>query len=187
MATATLLTLDQYFDLPDAAGLSYELIDGRVIEMSKPTFGHNAIGMRTGHLLTVVCERSFPDLMVSGDTNFILGPGTVQAPDVVLLRRSVLESAGVYRGALQCAPDLAVEIVSPNESSADLDDKVGNYLNAGTSTVWVIWPRRRHALVYHRDGSVQHVLPGQLLEAPELLPGTGISLDEVFARVVEPK
>jgi Uma2 family endonuclease len=187
MAAAALVTLDEYFDLPDKPGISCELIDGRLIEMAKPTFGHNAMGASFVYLLKIVCKRSFPDILISTDTEFILGSGTIQAPDVVLLRRSVYETATVYRGALRRAPDLAVEIVSPSESAADLDDKVANYLEAGTSTVWVIWPRRRHALAYHRGGTVQHVSAGQMLEAPEILPGGGIPLDEVFAESVDPR
>jgi len=81
---------------------------------------------------------------------------------------------------MRCSPDLAVEIVSPNEVPANLDDKVGNYLASGTKTVWVLWPRRRHALAYHRDDSVQHVMAGQFLEAPEAVPGARVPIDEIL-------
>ena len=178
--TDTLLTLDEYFEIPDRPGVDFEMLNGKVVEMAKPSFEHNRIMARCMHVLIVLCESRFPSLLVSGDTEFALSPGTVQAPDVVLLDQPTFETAGRVRGALQCAPALAVEIVSPHETSAHVDDKVGNYLEAGTQTVWVIWPRRRHALAYHRDGSVQHVIAGQFLEAPGVLPGARIPLDEIL-------
>ncbi|MFN0102335.1 MAG: Uma2 family endonuclease [Bryobacteraceae bacterium] len=176
----TLLTLDDYFDLPERPGVDVEMLDGKVVEMAKPSFEHNEMMIRCAHVLTVLCKSRFPNLRVSGDTEFVLNAGTVQAPDVVLLDQPAFETAGRYRGALQCAPALAVEIVSPHDTSAHVDDKVGNYLEAGAKTVWVLWPRRRHALAYHRDGSVQHVVAGQFLEAPEVLPGARIPLDEIL-------
>jgi Uma2 family endonuclease len=182
MTSEALFTLDQYFDVPDEPFAWHELLDGRLVELPKLYPIEQALLLpRLVRSLVNLCDRSFPGLLVTGRTGFILAQQTVQGPDMALVRRSVLEAAEVYRGALKCAPDLAVEIVFPTEASADLDDKVANYLAAGTSTVWVLWPRRRHALVYHRNGSVQHVTSGQLLEAPEILPGAGIPLDDVFA------
>ena len=176
----TLLTLDDYFDLPERPGVDFEMLDGKVVEMATPSFVHNEIMGRCMRALIVLSENRFPNLRVSGHTSFVLNAGTVQAPDVVLLDRQSLETAESYRGALRCAPDLAIEIISPHETSAHVDDKVGNYLEAGTKTVWVLWPRRRHALAYHRDGSIQHVMAGQFLEAPEVLPGARIPLDEIL-------
>ena len=83
----------------------------------------------------------------------------------MLLERQPLERAERHRGALLCSPTLAVEVV---------------YLAAGTKTVWVLWPQRRQALAYHRDGSVQHVMAGQFLEAPEVLPGARVPIDEIL-------
>ena len=181
MTTETpLITLDEYFELPERPGVAFEMLNGKVVEMARPSFEHNRIMARCMHVLVTLCESRFPSLLVSGDTEFVLSPGTVQAPDVVLLDQLAFDTAGRFRGALQCAPVLAVEIVSPHETSANVDDKVGNYLEAGTKTVWVLWPRRRHALAYHLDGSVQHVTAGQCLEAPAVLPGARIPLDDIL-------
>ena len=138
---------------------------------------------RCASVLIPLCDSRFPELALSGNTEFVLSERTVQAPEVVLLDQRTLATAERYRDALRCAPDLAVEIVSPHETSANVDDKAGNYLDAGTKTVWVLWPRRRHALAYHRDGSVQHVMAGQFLEAPEVLPDARIPLDEILLPV----
>lgn len=181
--TETLLTLDEYFDLPDEPGKVHELVGGRLIEMAKPTFEHNEVMAEGIVLLRLLCRERFPKLRVSADTEFVLNSGAVQAPDIVLLDQGKLAAAARYRGALKCAPDLAVEIVSRNESAEDLDEKVHSYLESGTKTVWVLWPRRRHAFAYHSDGSVQHVVAGEFLEAPGVLPGAKISLDEIFAPV----
>ena len=92
-------------------------------------------------------------------------------------------SAERYRGALRCVRSLAVEIVSPSESSTDLDDKIAAYLDNGTKTVWVIWPKRRHAMLYHSDSAAIHVRISEYLESPELIPGVRILLDRLFAQL----
>mgnify|MGYP000243175977 CR=1 FL=1 len=175
-----MLTLDEYFDVPGKPFIDFEMLDGKLVEMEKPGFKHNEILVRCAHVLIPLCENRFPSLAVSGNTEFVLSERTVQAPEAVLLDQRRLASAERYRDALRCAPDLPVEIVSPHETSANVDDKIGNYLEAGTKTFWVLWPRRRHALAYHRDGSVQHVMAGQFLEAPEVLPGARVTLDEIL-------
>ena len=180
MQTETLLTIDEYFDLPDKPGVFYELLQGRLIEMPAPTVGHGAIQTRTGGVLDRICQERFPDLFVASHAGFLLAPDTVQAPDVCVLRWSVYETAEVYRGAVKGAPELAVEIVSSSESAADLDDKVAAYLAAGTKTVWVMWPKRRHVTVHHRSGEVKDAALGDFAEAPEVLPGIKIAVESLF-------
>jgi Uma2 family endonuclease len=82
----------------------------------------------------------------------------------------------MYRGA----PDLALEVVSESESAADLRAKVRDYLEAGSKAVWLLYPDLRVVAVYTSHG-VMELFSGQVLEAPEILPGFRASVDEFFA------
>ena len=54
------------------------------------------------------------------------------------------------------------------------------YLAAGSSTVWVVWPRNQHVLVHHRNGDVRKAHVSGFLEAPEVLPGASIPVASIF-------
>src|SRR5216684_2130840 len=51
-------------------------------------------------------------------------PDTVRAPAVAFLRRERVEATGRERGYWPGAPDLAVEVISPNDLSTEVDEKV---------------------------------------------------------------
>ena len=142
--------------------------------MSSPQFEHGAVQGTIAHVVLALIERSFPGLLLATHTGFVLSPETVQAPDVLVIDRESYRAMELKGGALVGAPGLAVEIVSPSESAQDLDEKVEAYLAAGTKTVWAVFPRTRHALVYHHTGEVRNAAPSGYLDAPEVLPGASI-------------
>ena len=56
-------------------------------------------------------------------------------------------------GYSSIAPDLAVEVISPNDLAKDLDEKLEDYLRAGVKLIWVINPETRTLQVYYPDGT----------------------------------
>ena len=180
MATQTLLTPDQFLELPDQEGLRRELDEGRVIEMPAASFLHGVLQTRLATPLQLWTERTGADFYVAQNVGFLLETATVRIPDVCLVRKSSFASLERVRGALRGAPDLAIEIVSEHESAADLDRKIHQYLKAGAAAVWAVYPETRHVLGYRRSGEARQIGPGQFLEEPELLPSLRLPLDDVF-------
>ena len=176
----TLLTLEEFLDLPDQPGSAHELLNGRLIEMSAPQFEHGAVQTMMAFELMALARTSFPQLLVATHTGFVLNSGTVQAPDVLAIGRDSYRAMETKGGALVGAPDLAIEIVPPNESAQDLDDKVEAHLAAGTKAVWVVWPRTRHVLVCHQNREVRNAGYGGSLDAPDVLPGASIPVSSIF-------
>ena len=84
------------------------------------------------------------------------------------------------QGWLEVAPDLAVEVVSPNDSSSDVTDKVGAYLNAGVRLVWVVYPRKRQVHVHQPGGDVRIVFGDGALDGEQVLPGFRLPLAELW-------
>ena len=184
MATQTLLTFEQFMDLPDQEGVwLFELDEGTLIEMSYPIFSHGAIQANAAGELRNHLQQTSADFLLSLNAHFRLGPATVRAPDVCLVRRSSYEAMKVVRGALVGTPDLAVEVVSPSDTAVDIDRKVAQYLQAGATAVWVFYPETRHVMIYRRSGETRMVSSGQTLDDPELLPGFSVPVDEFFAGV----
>ena len=74
---------------------------------------------------------------------------------------------------------LAIEIISPSETAADIAHKVGQYLRAG-AVVWVVYPKDRAVHVFESK-SARILEAEDLLEAPTLLPGFSVRVSELFA------
>ena len=181
MATQTLLTFDQYAELPKQEGRRYELDDGMLIEMPGVNSNHGSIQAHLCALLIGAAGQTRAPLKVMVDVAFILSPATERVPDVSVIQKSRLDSMEYYRGAYRGAPDLAIEVVSQHDSALDLDRKVAQYISAGTTAVWVVYPETRHILIHRANGDLRNIRGEQKLEEPGLLPGFSVSLDQVFA------
>lgn len=178
MATRTLISLEEYEALPETEnGVEYELSNGELIVLASPTLFHNR--MRDDILVRFrIFLREHPKLgEVTSETDFRLAPNTVRRPDVAFIGAAKLASVDP-RKRLEFAPDLAIEVASPND---DLPRKIQDCLAVGTR-VWALYPDARVARI-HRPG--QHALVrdadgGDSLEDAELLPGLKIPLAEIF-------
>jgi Uma2 family endonuclease len=77
------------------------------------------------------------------------------------------------------APDVAVEILSPDDRRADIDDKIGVYLRAGSSLVIVVDPQQRAVELHDRAETVRIDEAGAI--AHSALPGFSYPVRELFA------
>ncbi len=159
----------------------YELVKGELIEMAPAGFAQVRIASRI-HVALGIFLREHPLGEVMEDLGFYLQrqPDTVRGPDVAFVRAERIPSEGLPEGFFDGAPDLAVEVVSPNDSAAGLQQKVQEYLSHGTLAVWVFYPRTRAATVYRADGSARILTVGDNLTDEELLPGFSLPLEELF-------
>ena len=78
----------------------------------------------------------------------------VRKPDASFIRIDRLPAGEEPEGHCPIAPDLAVEVVSPNDLYSEVEEKVDDYLAAGVRLVWVIDPPTRTAHVHRAGGGV---------------------------------
>ena len=176
-----LMTADELAEFPDDS-FQCELDEGELIMMAPTGEEHGRIeGDVFGLLYTEVRKRRLGRLY-SSDTGFVLreNPDIVRSPDVAFVRQERLPLPVTSGGFIRGAPDLAVEVRSPSQSPADLSRKTQQYLDSGTDTVWVIYPREKKAFVRNSSGTAKTVTLDGFLEAPRILPGVRIALQEVF-------
>jgi Uma2 family endonuclease len=158
-----------------------ELVEGEVVSMPPVGWGHgDAAGQLIERLNGFARER---DLGRAGpEVGFILArdPDTVRAPDVAFLRPDKVAQAVGTKGYLPFAPDLAVEILSPDDTYSEVETKVTEYLAAGTSLVWVIDPVRQRAFV-HAPGAAPRILTAaDELDGADAVPGFRLRLGALF-------
>jgi Uma2 family endonuclease len=77
-------------------------------------------------------------------------------------------------------PDLAVEVLSPDDRPSDIAAKIGDHLRAGAQAVWVLDPDAQTLTVHTREGSIRYAR-GEVLRAAPPLPGFELPLTELFA------
>ena len=115
-------------------------------------------------------------------TGFILflEPDTVRAPDAAFVSNERAAGQKRREGFFEGAPDLAVEVISPDDTEEEVAAKVLDYLEAGTRLVWVIRPRTRTVTAYRSRADI-HLLTGEdRLDGGNILPGFSIRLEEIF-------
>lgn len=175
-----LLTAEDLWRMPQD-GRRYELVRGELVEMTPVGRRHGAMARRLGAKL-----GDFTDAHKLGETMVETGfclecrPDTVRAPDVSFLSTERLPPED-HQGFVPGPPDLAVEIVSPGEMDADVQDKVMDYLAHGTRLVWVVRPQQRMVTVYRPDGTARVLGETDTLEGDEVVPGFTLPLQALFS------
>jgi Uma2 family endonuclease len=121
------------------------------------------------------------DVVAAVGFQLATNPDTVRAPAVAFLRRERVEATGRVRGYWPGAPDLAVEVISPNDLYTEVEEKVAEWFEHGTQLVFVVNPRRRTVAV-HRPGQPLHILAGaDVLDGADVVPGWTLPVRDLFS------
>lgn len=115
------------------------------------------------------------------ETGFVLArdPDNVRAPDIAFVRHDRLPdppTPGYFPGA----PDLAVEITSPNDTFTEVHEKSIDWLEHGADMVWVVDPVARRATVYRGVDDVRIVSRSGELTGEDVVPGFAMPLHDLW-------
>ncbi|HTS49116.1 MAG TPA: Uma2 family endonuclease [Bryobacteraceae bacterium] len=184
MATATLLTLEQFSALPEfdeRTGSSFELDHGELIIVSPQSWEHENLKAKLFLLLSRYFEERGLRRRAVIEAGFVLDEESWRKPDVaVMSEEALLEANGDPKRPLEGAPELAVEIASPSDTSAMIGRKVDHFLAAGSKTVWVFYPESRQVHVHKVGRKTAKLGRDQHLEEPEILPGFRFAISQIF-------
>lgn len=183
MSTSTaLMTADELTQLPDGEGFRYELIDGELISMPASGFPHGRTTVRlTGPLSQFVWDHGLGEVFAA-ETGYKLtsNPDTVLAPDISFITKKRIVETGEHKGFWPGAPDLVVEILSPDDRPSKIKAKTSRWFVGGARQVWIVDPKTCTVTI-HRSPSDSITFSGSdELEADDILPGFRISLDRIF-------
>jgi len=158
-----------------------ELVRGRLIVREPAGYSHGRVTMNLTVRLGAHVESAGCGQLVAAETGFTLfrGPDTVRAPDVGFVRRERLPDPATT-GFPEMAPDLVVEVLSPDDRPGETLAKVGDWLEAGAQLAWVIDPQRRLARVYRADGTESLLAESDALDGEDVLPGFSCPLAAIL-------
>ncbi|MHC4953340.1 MAG: Uma2 family endonuclease [Planctomycetota bacterium] len=116
-------------------------------------------------------------ILHGAETGFFLArdPDTIRAPDLAFTRAD--RASAPVRGFVNGAPDLAVEVLSPDDRPGYVREKVAEWLEAGALAVWVVDPRTRSVTIHEPDRS-SRTFRGT--DGGDLLPGLQLAVRELF-------
>ena len=167
--------------------INYELVNGELVERNMGAesswiasnliwlFGSIYGRKKPGHLFTTDCGyQCFPD-----------DPDKVRRPDVSFVRKGRFPGERVPRGYIRIAPDLVVEVMSPNDLASEISVKVEEYLEAGVPLVWVISPDAETVIIHRVDGSVTKLHLKDELSGENILPEFRCRVSDLFVDVEE--
>ncbi len=157
----------------------YELVEGRVIRMTPVGYLHGRVVVRFGSLLERhVRAADLGDVLTEVGFKLTSNPDTVRAPDIAFVRRERIP-ASPPRGFWRGAADLAVEVLSPEDTPAEIRRKLTEYLARGTSVVLVIDPDNERVTV-SRQGAAATLSGDDVLDLDDVVPGFRCTVREIF-------
>jgi Uma2 family endonuclease len=174
-------TPEDLLTMPD--GDRYELVDGQLVEREMSMESSWIAGEIAGLLRDFVKSRQlgwvFPE--ETSFQCFLEEPRRVRKPDTSFFGKSRLPNGPLSEGHCPLAPDLVVEVVSPNDLFYEVEIKVDEWLRAGVPLVWVVNPANRTVLVHRAtEPSPQKLTERETLTGDDVLSGFVCGVNELF-------
>jgi len=179
MQLASPLTIDDFERLPDELAHNHELVDGELVDVSGNTLGHNRL---RDYLISLLCEYVRKNGLgeVVSEQEYDFG-GNAHGPDVSFYGPDKLKLCRAERRVQRFVPDLAIEIVSENDTFKKLVKKADRYRKCGTKEAWIIDPDSRTAFLY--SDARDTILREEGIFQSSLIPGFFIRLGDLFDRL----
>ena len=177
-----LMTADELLDIPDD-GFRYELVRGELKRMSPAGDEHGEVGMELAIPLGAHVKKNRLGKLYLAETGFLIqtNPDTVRAPDIAFVRMERIKEIPRAKGYRVGAPDLVVEVNSPNDTVGKVEEKVADWLDAGARLVWVVSPKLKTVTVYRSLTDIITLTEKDTLDGGDVVPGFKIPVAEIFA------
>jgi len=173
-------TPEELLAMPD--GQHYELVNGELVEKKMGTEA-SWIGGQLFARIWAWNEESRQGWVLPAEASyqcFPEEPARVRRPDTSFIRFGRLPEERVPEGHTAVPPDLAVEVVSPNDLFSEVRVKVGEYLRAGVRVVWIVDPKTRSVEVARPGGQSFWLQEEDELTEEEVLPGFRCRVGSLF-------
>lgn len=182
MSTTTIVTAEELLALPMGMGKRYELVAGELRVMSPAGWQHGGVAANIAAILGPFIRMHDLGRGFAAETGFLLkrNPDTVRAPDYAFIAKRNLPETEPEEAFWPGAPDLVVEVLSPDDRTGDVDEKIAEWLEAGCRVVWVVNPKLQTVTIYRLQTDVQIKAAGESITGEPVVPGFSCPVDEFF-------
>ncbi len=171
----TKLSARQFIHLEDPPGARLELVDGEITVSPSPSFGHSYVDtILRAWILGYIQKHDLG--VVVGDVDTIMGEEDVCRPDIIFIAKQ--RTGKVFgKRAIEIAPDLCVEIISPSSRDDDRTRKLQLYAQRGVAHYWIVDPEERTIEAYKLSrGKYQPCGAGRGEQIVRLPPFEGLAI-----------
>jgi Uma2 family endonuclease len=182
-----LYTAEEFWEIaqqPENQDKRLELIDGVIVEMAPSSQKNTVVAGRMIYFLNAFVMPRDLGYVTGPDGGYTIDHHNGYQPDAAFISKA--RHAELKGVEFPVAPDLAVEVISPSESSNDVLKKVKRYLQAGTKRVWTLYPIDETVYVWKMagDGTVNMQTFGidDTLAGEDVLPGFTLKVSEIFPK-----
>jgi len=180
-----IMTAEEFFDSPYAE--SCELVRGKVVpkggkfELIMPTGAkHGAVTDELETRLSNFVRENKLGRVFAAETGFVLTQGTVRGIDISFVGKEKIAEFGIPDTFFPVAPDLAVEVISPGNTSDEIQSKIEQYLSAGTKLIWIVYPKQKMIHVHRQSNLIKVLRELDELDGEDILPNFRCKLSEIF-------
>jgi Uma2 family endonuclease len=156
-----------------------EWVNGQVVVKEPGGARHSRICTRLTANLGLYVEEHWLGAIYGPDTTFTIGQNQ-RLPDVSFVAAAHIPPEGDPVGIWTIAPDLAVEVVSPNDLHEDVMEKIHEYLAAGVRQVWLVSPQFKTVTIYDSPTQVTILTEADELTSEELLSDFRYPISALF-------
>jgi Uma2 family endonuclease len=164
-------------------GFTHEVVNGELVMSPKNDFFHGDICSRLSAALVNFNSVHKLGVILDSSTGFWMKNRNCRAPDISFVSRARLKALGFKRSTrafFPGAPDLAVEVLSPNNTRAEGDARLKDFFESGTRLAWIIDPERQCVEVCHSLTRRKLVGSGGHLDGEDVLPGFSYTIADLF-------
>ncbi len=174
-----LITGEELLQRPDLNPC--ELVDGKIVPLPPATVEHGEVEVNLGSELRAWARSSGCGRALCGGVGLYIrrNPDTVRAVDILFISKE-RDLRPRAKGYFEVAPELVVEVLSPDDRMSRMREKLRDYFSAGVEVVWVVDPASRRVLVHRSLTNVTSLDQRQTLTDDELLPGFSVRVSELF-------
>ena len=151
--------------------------------MMSPAGGrHGRLALKVSWLLNNHVMANDLGVVLAAETGFKISvdPDTVLAPDVAYVEGSRYSAIENEIGYLPLAPDLAIEVLSPNDRFSRVESKAIAWLEAGCKLVLLLDPEAETVHAYRSRSQIDLFRKEEILDCSDVVAGWSIAVKEFF-------
>ena len=157
----------------------YEIVAGQPEEKEMGGGKHSGVGTRLIVRLGGYVEAHQLGGVYGPDASFRIGLNE-RLPDVAFVSAARIPPEGEPDGIWPIAPDLAVEVISPNDLYEKVNAKLAEYFAGGVRQVWIVSAEHKTITIYHSPTRTEILTETDELVSGEIVPGFRCRVGELF-------
>jgi Uma2 family endonuclease len=162
-------------------GYIHEVVNGELVMSPKNNFQHGDISIRLSTALNTFVRARKLGVVLDSSTGFWMQNRNCRAPDISFIAKARLRGlkrppATFFKGA----PDLAIEVLSPSNTPAEISERLADFFASGTQIAWIIHTEEQFVEICHSPVQRRIAGSGAFLDGDQLLPGFQYPIADLF-------